>query len=150
MTADQTGDQPATQEDSGHRITIRGSSDGSVLYGTQNGMAEIAATAVVTAAVLPFVQALAAQAGQRAFEAARSLATSLIKRTHQDHPRHFILAVQDEGRPITFEVPPGLPDAALQALAVTDVEELTAADPSGGQIKIHWNPETAQWQRIVG
>lgn len=150
VTGDQTDDQPEPLVGSEHRIVIRGNSDGSVIYAVQNGVVEIVATVVVTAAVLPFVQALAAQAGQRAFEAARSLVTSLVRRTRQDHPRHFIFVVQDEDRPITFEVPPGLPDAALQALAITDVEGLAAADPNGGEVKIYWSPETAQWRRTVG
>ncbi|WP_104530835.1 hypothetical protein [Wenjunlia vitaminophila] len=150
MTEDQANDQLETSKVSEHQIIITGDRSCSVVAAGDNVVVEVAATAVVTAAVLPFVQALATQAGQRAFEAARSLATSLVRRPQQDHPRHFILIVQDEGSPVTFQVPPGLPDAALQALAITDVEELAAPDPNGGEVKIYWSPATAQWQRTVG
>ncbi|MFD7232093.1 hypothetical protein [Streptomyces sp. NPDC059881] len=110
---------------------------------------DVAAAVVVTAAVLPFVQSLATQAGQLAFDAARGLVKSLSRKNGQDLSGHRILTVRDEGGPVTFQVPAGLPDDALRALAVTDIEALAAVDPDGGEVIICWDPEAARWQRTV-
>ncbi|GAA2381345.1 hypothetical protein [Streptomyces carpaticus] len=131
-------------------VAVRGNSRNGTIYpGQSRGLLHVAATVVATAAVLPFVQALAAQAGQRAFEGARGLAASLIRRTREDPPQNCLLILRDDGHPITFQVPHGLPDEALQALTTTDIEALAAPDPKGREVRIHWEPTTAQWQRTI-
>ncbi|MFF2375013.1 hypothetical protein ACFVUW_11585 [Streptomyces xiamenensis] len=130
---------------------VSGHGKNGTIYSVQNGnsLLHVAATVVATAAVLPFVQALAAQAGQRAFERARGLVASLIRKTSEDPPQNCLLILRDDGHPITFQVPQGLPDEALQALTTTDIEALAAPDPKGREVRIHWESTTAQWQRTI-
>ncbi|MFB7763304.1 hypothetical protein [Streptomyces xiamenensis] len=130
-------------------VVVSGNSNNLRIYPAGSGPLHVAATVVATAAVLPFVQALAAQAGQRAFEGARGLVTSLIRKTSEDPPQNCLLILRDDGHRTTFEVPHGLPDEALQALTTTDIEALAAPDPKGREVRIHWETTTAQWQRTV-
>ncbi|MGW3013843.1 hypothetical protein ACWC9R_34185 [Streptomyces sp. NPDC001219] len=127
-------------------------------YGFPNpgspGSAEVIITAVGTAAVLPFMQALATQAGNRAFEAARQLVARWVRDPGSATPpvvdRGETLTVIDEGDGrLTFEVPSGLPDVALEALTRVDLEALAAPSRDGGRVLILWDPRSREWRRAV-
>jgi hypothetical protein len=115
---------------------------------------EVVMTAVGTAAVLPFMQALAAQAGNSAFDAARRLVARWVR-----DPASGTLPVVEEGERLrvtdegdgrlVFEVPAGLPDAALEALTCVDLEALATPSRDGGKVLIRWDPEGREWKRIV-
>ncbi|MEU1331426.1 hypothetical protein [Streptomyces sp. NPDC005865] len=117
-------------------------------------LAEVVVTAVGTAAVLPFVQALATQAGTGAFEAARRLVARWVREPGSGMPpvvdRGERLRVTDEGcGRLSFEVPAGLPDVALEALTRTDLEALAALPPEGGRVQIRWDAAAREWKRDV-
>lgn len=145
------GTDPAWREVSTHTVFR------TRLYGGTNntGIITVAATVAgmtVTAAVLPFIQSLAAQAGQRAFEAARATTRRVISRYADDAPvihRRAQVVVEETAAGLRFIVPPRLPDAALAALASTDLEALAAPDEANGIVNIYWDEETKGWRRHV-
>ncbi|MEU6053175.1 hypothetical protein ABZ829_22425 [Streptomyces xanthochromogenes] len=106
----------------------------------------------VSAAVLPFLQSLASQAGQQAFDAARATARRVINRHAAEAPaihRRKKVVVEETAAGLRFIVPPDLPDAALAALAATDLEALVASAGNGATTTISWNETTQRWQREV-
>lgn len=115
---------------------------------------EVAIAAVGTAAVLPFMQALATQAGNRAFDAARRLVVRWVQDpgsgTRPVVEEGECLRVTDagDGR-LAFEIPPGLPNAALEALTHVDLEALAAPSQEGGKVLIRWDPADCEWKRIA-
>lgn len=124
-------------------------------YGSPgSAFAEVVITAVGTAAVLPFMQALATQAGNSAFEAARRLVRRWVRDPGSSTPpvvdEGEILRVIDEGDGrLTFEIPPGLPDEALEALTRVNLEALAAPSSNGGKVLIRWNPDGCEWSRTI-
>ncbi|MGC5365767.1 hypothetical protein ACPXCE_29570 [Streptomyces sp. DT24] len=127
------------------------------LYGgsSNTGIITVAATVAgmtVTAAVLPFMQSLSTLAGQRAFEAARAITRRVISQYADDAPaihRRAQVVVEETAVGPRFIVPPRLPDAALAALASTDLEALAAPDGANGTVNIYWDEETKEWRRQV-
>ncbi|AYG78392.1 hypothetical protein DWB77_00499 [Streptomyces hundungensis] len=106
----------------------------------------------VSAAVLPFLQSLASQAGQQAFDAARATARRVINRYATEAPaihHRKKVVVEETATGLRFIVPPDLPDAALAALAVTDLESLAAPTGEGVTTTISWNETAQRWQREV-
>ncbi|WP_123528528.1 hypothetical protein [Streptomyces sp. 840.1] len=145
------GTDPAWREVSTHTVFR------TMLYGGKNntGVITVAATVAgmtVTAAVLPFIQSLATQAGQRAFEAARATTRRVISQYADDAPaihRRAQVVVEETAAGLRFIVPPRLPDAALAALASTDLEALAAPDEANGTVTIYWDEGTKEWRRHV-
>ncbi|WP_329148471.1 hypothetical protein OIU91_20365 [Streptomyces sp. NBC_01456] len=127
------------------------------VFGGPNNTGIITAAATVagmtvTAAVLPFLQSLATQAGQRAFEAARATSRRMISRYAADAPaihRRAQVVVEETAAGLRFIVPPRLPDTALAALASTDLEALAAPAEASGTVTIYWDEEAEQWRRHV-
>ncbi|MEV7890406.1 hypothetical protein ACWD3I_24385 [Streptomyces sp. NPDC002817] len=114
----------------------------------------IVATAVVTTALVPFIQALATKAAEEAYGAARSLISRLL---HSDQrattpppsgPVFYVL--QDPQSGTHLELRTGrLDDEALHALTLTDLETLAAPDPAGGTVTIRWDDSVGLWRRHV-
>ncbi|MEV5355856.1 hypothetical protein [Streptomyces sp. NPDC052693] len=108
----------------------------------------LAATATVTAAVLPFIQSLATQAGLRAFETARSMVRRFTARTiGVNGLDQYRIVVRDTETGVEFIMPQGLPDEALSALTTTDLEALAMPLTDGSKVMITWDAEAQQWQR---
>ncbi|MFF7534530.1 hypothetical protein ACFZB2_36320 [Streptomyces bobili] len=105
----------------------------------------------VTAAVLPFLQSIAAQAGQQAFEVARATTRRMIGRkgAPQIHSGMTQIFVEETAAGLRFSVPTSLPDAALAALAATDLEALAMPAEKGRTVTIYWDEESEQWCRHV-
>ncbi|MFJ2101415.1 hypothetical protein ACWLMY_35900 [Streptomyces anulatus] len=117
-----------------------------------NAVAATVTGVTVTAAVLPFMQSLATQAGQRAFEVARATTRRVISRYADEAPaihRHRRVVIEETAAGLRFIVPPRLPDTALTALASTDLEALAAPDEANGTVSIYWDEETKEWRRHV-
>lgn len=126
---------------------------GSANTGVLTTVAAAVAGVAVTSAVLPFLQSLATQAGQQAFEAARATTRRLIGRNREDAPAIYRgrkqVVVEETAAGLRFIVPPDLPDAALAALASTDLEPLAAPAERGSTATIYWDEAQGQWRRSV-
>lgn len=106
----------------------------------------------VTAAVLPFLQSIAAHAGQQAFEVARATTRRLIGRggeAPQIHSGMTQIFVEETAAGLRFSVPRSLPDAALAALTATDLDALAMPAEKGRTVTIYWDEAAEQWRRDV-
>lgn len=116
----------------GHPVASRG---GGLAGGSAVNWVAAAAGAAV---LLPFLQAVAAQAGNKAFEFARERIQKLIT---QRRPGLAARRCEFEGKPsiviteeateTVFALPADLPDEALEALAQTDLESLVSGRKDG-------------------
>ncbi|MFG3495794.1 hypothetical protein [Streptomyces sp. NPDC047928] len=128
-------------------LTLRAASGGYVVI----------AAAIGSAALLPFLQALATRAGERAYDSARSAIRALVHRW-QDREREvqelevgdsYWIVVHEDRTGLSFHVPPNLPDAALQALIDTDLKALAAPPEGDASVVISWNEQTRTWRRSI-
>ncbi|SNX66002.1 hypothetical protein SAMN06272735_7845 [Streptomyces sp. TLI_55] len=115
----------------------------------------IVATAVVTTALVPFVQTLAAKAAEQAYGAARSLISRLLHGDDQPPtttpppgPAFHVLHDPQSGTRLELRSE-RLDDEALNALTLTDLEALAAPDPAGRTVTIRWDSTVGLWRRHV-
>ncbi|MEW2417888.1 hypothetical protein AB0953_29840 [Streptomyces sp. NPDC046866] len=112
---------------------------------------EVALTAVVTTALVPFLQALTSKVAEDAYGQARQMVLRLLCR----NPRNDEVAepglaiVQDPDKGITLFLWSNASDEALRALSSLDLGELTLRRPYQGQIHLVWHPASGTW-RIRG
>lgn len=110
-------------------------------------------TAVVTAAVVPFVQALAKKAAEDSYEAVRSL----LKRTFRDArgkkaaaadpPKQLLIVREDDpGTQAILYVKPNMSDAAIEALAELYLDVIANKGRKPDKIQIFWNETSNRWQ----
>ncbi|WP_146228934.1 sel1 repeat family protein [Streptomyces sp. NWU339] len=123
--------------------------------------ATVAVTALVTTAVVPFVQALVAKAAEDAYGQARSLVRRMLRgngepgpaaeaveeSTGEEEPR--LLIADDAEAGITLFVWSNASDEALRALSSLDMDELALRRPDRGRVRLVWHPGTGRW-RIRG
>ncbi|MFE0106441.1 hypothetical protein [Streptomyces sp. NPDC059009] len=113
-----------------------------------------AAVIVGTAAAVPFVQALATQAGNDVYAWVRRLFGRAVGRESEELTEstttEAALYVVGEPQTNTWLEMRGRPtDEALAKLAETDLESLAAADRHGRAVIVRWVPEAGEWQRRV-
>ncbi|MGW2698396.1 tetratricopeptide repeat protein [Streptomyces sp. NPDC001296] len=120
-------------------------------HSRMGGLADaMVTTAVVTTAVVPFVQALVSKAADDAYGQARALIRRMMRHTPAPpETAHTLLIVDDTDAQITLCLWSDVTDEALRALASLNLDELTAQRPDRGQIRLVWNPAQARW-RIRG
>lgn len=127
-------------------------------------LAAVAATALVTTAVVPFIQALISKAAEDAYGQARGLIRRMLRRNEE--PASAAEAIEPAGVPvgepageegpslliaddaeagITLFVWSNASDEALRALSSLDMDELTARRPDQGKARLVWHPETGRW-----
>jgi TPR repeat protein len=109
----------------------------------------VAGTAVVTAAVVPFVKALAAKAADDTYGAVRNLLRRIARRhTRKGTPApDQLLIVEDPAAALTLHIRTQATDDALQALAkLEDVEAEPRGRKGGKRRVIAWNAETKSWR----
>ncbi|WP_410575498.1 hypothetical protein [Amycolatopsis sp. cmx-4-61] len=110
-------------------------------------------TAVVTAAVVPFVQTLVKKAAEDSYDAVRSL----LKRAFRDargkkgaaaDPAKQLLIVKgdDPGVQAVLYAKPDMPDSAIAALAELDLDAITRTGRTPDKLQIFWNESSNQWQ----
>ncbi|MFD7169009.1 hypothetical protein [Streptomyces violascens] len=110
------------------------------------------ATVVATAAVMPFLQAIAAKSAGDAYDKARAFMKGFFRREGRvdgtGEPSLHVVVDPDAG--ITFQIRGGvLGDDALRALAEADLEALGAPDPRGRRVIVYWSSVLGQWRRAV-
>ncbi|WP_250399920.1 hypothetical protein [Streptomyces cellostaticus] len=91
---------------------------------------------------MPFLQALATQAGARTYE--QLTQWGLRFKTRATGPVQYTIDIRDEGTGTVFQLPPNLPDQALEALVRADLE-LLAAPGNKMPAVIYWDGN--QWMR---
>jgi TPR repeat protein len=117
----------------------------------------VALTALVTTAVLPFVQALVSKAAEDAYGQARELVRRLVHRDRSANSASgpsreseaLFTIVEDPDAGISLHLWSDVSDDALQALAAFDLNELTARRPDQGRIRVVWDQASGTW-RIRG
>ncbi|MGW3493154.1 hypothetical protein [Streptomyces sp. NPDC001020] len=114
----------------------------------------VVVTAIITTAVVPFVQALASKAAEHAYETARTLTRRLLLREDRaaapPSGGPVIYVLEDSQSGTRFELRSGrLSDEALLGLTLVDLEALAAPDPSGRTVTIRWEDSVGVWRRHV-
>jgi TPR repeat protein len=110
----------------------------------------VAGTAVLTAAVVPFVKALASKAADDTYSAVRNLLRRIAHRhTRKSAPApDQLLVVEDPAVPLTLHIRTQATDEALRALADLDLSDVDTGHRGRKRVKrrvIAWNPETRSW-----
>ena len=120
-------------------------------------LATVAVTALVTTAVVPFIQALVGHAAEEAYGHARGLVSRMLRRDGEPTPaadpdgesaseqEPRLLIADDAEAGITLFVWSNASDEALRALSSLDMDELTARRPDQGRVRLVWHPETGRW-----
>jgi hypothetical protein len=103
--------------------------------------------ATVTILVVPFIQALASQAAQGSYEAARNVLRRMFRRGSDRRdtlaqPSERILIAEDFGHQLTLYIPTEATDEALDALAQLDL----SSDSPGCRGKLRWNSALRKWE----
>ncbi|MFI1398631.1 hypothetical protein [Streptomyces sp. NPDC020681] len=125
--------------------------------GTVSEFATVAVTALVTTAVVPFVQALVAKAAEDAYGHARGLVRRMLRQDGEPAPagepvgessgeeEAGLLIADDAEAGITLFMWSNASDEALRALSSLDMDELTARRPDQGQVCLVWHPAPGRW-----
>jgi tetratricopeptide (TPR) repeat protein len=124
-------------------------------------VATIVMTATITSAVVPFIQALAAEAAKDAYRGAKSLIRRLCRRqdgsaaqpgddrADDNEEVIYLLRVRDPELRITLHIRSDTPTKAIEALQGVEVadlvEERDAADPA----QLFWDAQRRSW-RVMG
>jgi hypothetical protein len=113
----------------------------------------VVATAVVTTAVLPFVQGLVAKAAEDTYVAVREGLRRLFRRSGGRPAQYFgneLLIVQDPDPSLNLALHlwTDTPPEAIRALAELD---LTEREPDGSGVRrVFWNQQTKRWESVRG
>ncbi|ATL32077.1 hypothetical protein [Streptomyces formicae] len=121
---------------------------------------EVVLTALVTTAVLPFIQTLVSKTAEDAYAQARQLIRRLPLMRGSDRGAGepagssagtgaLFVVVDDPDAGVTLYLSSAVSDEALQALSSFDLAELTARRPDEGRIRLVWHQESGTW-RIRG
>ncbi|MGW2230381.1 hypothetical protein [Streptomyces formicae] len=122
--------------------------------------AEVVLTALVTTAVLPFIQTLVSKTAEDAYAQARRLIRRLPLLRGSDRgagepasssaeTEALFVVVDDPDAGVTLYLSSAVSDEALRALSSFDLAELTARRPDEGRVRLVWHQESGTW-RIRG
>jgi len=107
-------------------------------------------TAVVTAAVVPFVQTLAQKAAEDSYDAVRSLLRRRFREARVASkepagPVRPLLVVKndDPGLDVNLYAQPDMDDAAIRALAELDLSD---AVRGRRKLRVYWDEQAGRWQ----
>jgi tetratricopeptide (TPR) repeat protein len=102
----------------------------------------VATTAVITAAGVPFLQAIMAKAGEDGYSAVRSAIQGLSRR-RQRRP-----AEDDRTNNVILHVPTNVPDDALRRLLSMDLAALRRAS-NARTIEVSWDDTRQEWKVVT-
>ncbi|MEV0238462.1 hypothetical protein AB0I06_00770 [Streptomyces sp. NPDC050674] len=106
----------------------------------------------VAVGLVPFLQTIAAQAGQRTFDIARATIRASLPSGRGGRIAGPHLVVEERDGRVEIRMPSDIPDAALHALvALGDqgIEALAEPDPRGRIVTVTWNAQDGRWERVV-
>ena len=112
----------------------------------------IVVTAVVTAAIVPFVQTLVSRAAADGYDAVRALLVGMFRehrrgrRDGDQTDRGRLLIVRDPRTAAELNLRPSLSDEAIRALEALDVDALLAEPGQKGKTRVAFNPATRTWE----
>lgn len=119
---------------------------------------EIVTVAVLTAAVAPFVQALATKAGEDGYAATRRMVRWLFRRGRVDkrdrprHPEDSLLVVEDPDPRLQIAIllSTDTPDEQLRALPDFDIDAVVndAQRRQAKGIRIRWDEASKSWKAV--
>ncbi|WP_189317339.1 tetratricopeptide repeat protein [Streptomyces brasiliensis] len=121
----------------------------------------LALTAVVTTAVVPFVQSLVAKVAEDAYGQARVLIRRMLRRDRNspqpsvhidqattdfvDADRTGLVIAEDPDTGVTLLIWSNASDEALRALSALEFNDLVSRRPDQGRVRIVWNAATRTW-----
>ncbi|MFC8433395.1 tetratricopeptide repeat protein [Streptomyces sp. NPDC057253] len=125
------------------------------------GWVEVIVTAVVTTALVPFIQTLVSKTADDAYGHARQFIQRLVRRNRttsndsneEEAPNSpaaveanvGLAIVQDPEANISLVLWSNASDEALRALSALDMNELTLRRPDQGQVHLVWHPASRSW-----
>ncbi|GAA2229964.1 hypothetical protein [Streptomyces indiaensis] len=146
--------------DAGHaRDTEREMREGeaSPRHAPPGDLVAVVVTALVTTAVVPFIQALVSKAAEDSYGQARGLVLRMLHRNGEPEataePVEECAGEEEPGLLIADDAEVGIAlilwsnasDEALRALSSLDLDELTARRPDQGRVRLVWHPATGRW-----
>lgn len=114
-------------------------SEGAGGFGSPASIPEILTTAVVTAALVPFVQAIASKAGEDVYRAVRRLLPRLLP-SGKKPPHVRTIEVVDPDTRTRLRLDVDLPREAVERLAEVDATAVQASDRL-----IYWDRQRRRW-----
>jgi hypothetical protein len=123
--------------------------------GSPQALGTVITTAVMTAAVVPFVQAIAKKAAEDSYDAVRSLLRRMFRdaRTKNGGAANgatslLIIENDDPAVQTMLYARPDMSDAAIRALSELDLDDATGKSRRGKpkKVRIFWNETSGQWQ----
>jgi hypothetical protein len=142
-------DEASRQRDKAQRIRDWEWNTNSATFFRRSAPGTVVVTAMVTTAVLPFIQALVSRVAEDAYGKAREMVRRTLRRAPApaaaDNAATLLIADDPDER-ITLYLWSNATDDALRALSSLDLNELTAQRPDRGRVRLVWNPATSRWQ----
>ncbi|WP_405792878.1 hypothetical protein [Streptomyces sp. NBC_01506] len=128
-----------------------GSSAPPAREGTAHALGEIVATAVVTSALVPFLQTLAQKAAEETHAAVRVWLRDVFSKAKNKRippgEHHGELLVVEENPRLKIYLPTNASDEALRALEQLDIAEQVAAQEGAvAKVRIYWDERTRAWR----
>ncbi|MFF1263930.1 tetratricopeptide repeat protein [Streptomyces sp. NPDC058321] len=120
--------------------------DSAVTAAMGTGIESVAATVVITAAAVPFLQTIMTKAGEDGYRTARSALQRLIGRKQDPDP--LPPAPDADMSSVILHVPMDVPDEALQRLTSMDLAALRRASEAR-VIEVFWDNAGQQWNVVT-
>lgn len=140
--------------DTERKMPERGASDRQAPPGD---LVTVAVTALVTTAVVPFIQALVSKAAEDSYGQARDLVRRILHRNGEPDTtaepvaesvgdeEPGLLIAEDPEAGIALYLWSNASDEALRALSSLDLDEMIARRPDQGRVRLVWHPATGRW-----
>lgn len=143
-----TNDEPSNGAERWQPDGVRDGAGG----GGANALGEVITTAVITAAVVPFVQTLLQKAAEDSYAAARAWLRRQFRsgadESEQQSRRLLVVRDPDPALDLALFFGPDVPDEAITALERLDVTGATQKPKRGKVAKTHiyWDAATGSWR----
>ncbi|MFC9460950.1 tetratricopeptide repeat protein, partial [Streptomyces sp. NPDC056983] len=123
--------------------------DSAVTGALGTGIESVAATVVITAAAVPFLQTIMTKAGEDGYKTARSALQRLIGRQQDPDPLPPVPPVPDtDMSSVILHVPMDVPDEALQRLTSMDLAALRRTSDAR-VIEVFWDNARQEWNVVT-
>ncbi|MEU6780078.1 hypothetical protein ABZ912_12800 [Nonomuraea angiospora] len=118
--------------------------------GGSRALGDVIVTAIITAAVVPFVQTLMTKAAEDSYAAARSWLRRQFKKGDPEDRGETLLIVKDPdpGVNVTLYLKPDASDEALRALEHVDMDAVAAEAKQDAvtKVQVYWDESAGRWR----